>query len=125
MEIPSAVLDEIASEEKPNYVLIVMLISLTSMLVCLVELVYKGRKEKITWRWSSGRIPWFYYPPPPSNRPFGTFTEIIGLVCAMAQCIVSAINYSFCLQKYIPFTSQSWVTFKNEIKEKLVYEQSN
>ncbi|EOX97130.1 Serine/threonine-protein kinase PBS1 [Theobroma cacao] len=92
LEIPSAVLDQIASED---YVLIVMLISLTSMLVCFVELVCRGRKEKITWRCSStGRIPWFYHPPPPSNRPFGTLTEMIGLACAIAQCIVTTINYS-------------------------------
>ncbi|XP_021286440.1 uncharacterized protein LOC110418132 [Herrania umbratica] len=92
LEIPSAVLDQIASED---YVLIVMLISLTSMLVCLVELVCRGRKEKITWSCSStGRIPWFYHPPPPSNKPFGTLAEMIGLACAIAQCIVTTINYS-------------------------------
>ncbi|XP_022762217.1 uncharacterized protein LOC111308167 [Durio zibethinus] len=100
MEIPSAVFDQMSSEKKPAYVLIVMLISLTSMLVCLVEFVYKGRKEKVTWMWSSGRMPWFYHPPPPSNRPFGTLIEIIGLVCAVAQCIISTINYSFCLRDH-------------------------
>ena len=77
-----------------------MLLSLTSLLFCLVELFCRGRKEKITWRWSSGRIPWFYYPPPPRYRPFGTLVEIIGLVCAMAQSIISAINYSFCLRDH-------------------------
>ncbi|XVE48578.1 hypothetical protein DITRI_Ditri01bG0012600 [Diplodiscus trichospermus] len=102
-EIPSAIFDQKASEENPGdekakseipeYLLIAMLLSLTSMLVCLVELVYNGRKERITWRWSNGRMPWFYYPPPGIDRPFGTFAEIIGLVCAMAQCAVSTINY--------------------------------
>ncbi|XVE48579.1 hypothetical protein DITRI_Ditri01bG0012700 [Diplodiscus trichospermus] len=103
-EIPSAILEQKASEENhgngkakakiPEYLLIAMSLSLVATLVCLVELVYKGRKEKITWSRSNGRIPWFYYPPPAINRPFGTFAEIIGLVCAIAQCIVSTINYS-------------------------------
>ncbi|XP_021286834.1 uncharacterized protein LOC110418434 [Herrania umbratica] len=100
LEIPSAVFDQISSGNKPIYVHIVMLISFTSMLVCFVELVSRGRREKITWRCSStGRIPWFYHPPP-GNRPFGTLMEMIGLGCAIAQCIVTTINYSFCLRDH-------------------------
>lgn len=95
MEIPSAVMEQMASDDKPGYVLAVMLLSLATLIFCLVELIWKGRKEKITWRW-----PWFYYPSPPSNRPFGKLTEIIGLACSMAQIIVSVINYSFCLKDH-------------------------
>ncbi|XVF46014.1 hypothetical protein PTKIN_Ptkin02bG0254000 [Pterospermum kingtungense] len=56
-----------------------MLLSFATLLICLVEPVCKGVKKKVTWRWDSGGIPWFYYPPPESNRRFGKWVEIIGL----------------------------------------------
>ncbi|XVF46013.1 hypothetical protein PTKIN_Ptkin02bG0253900 [Pterospermum kingtungense] len=68
MEIPSAVMDQMASDHKPGCVLTVMLLSLATMLLCSVELVCIGIKEKITWRWNNGGIPWFYHPAP-SNKP--------------------------------------------------------
>ncbi|XVF45898.1 hypothetical protein PTKIN_Ptkin02bG0245100 [Pterospermum kingtungense] len=50
MEIPSAIMDQMASDDKPGYVLTVMLLSLATLLICLVELVCKGVKKKVTWR---------------------------------------------------------------------------
>ncbi|GMI87911.1 hypothetical protein HRI_002460400 [Hibiscus trionum] len=110
LEIPSAVVDQMASEKKPTYVLTMMLLSYTSMLLCLVELVCKGKRQKITWkwRWSDGRMPWFYRPPP-INTPFGTFIETIGLLCAVTQSIVTTINYSFCVRdRSTPIKIQVW-----------------
>ncbi|KAL5856898.1 hypothetical protein ACOSQ3_004356 [Xanthoceras sorbifolium] len=68
-----------------------MSISFAAMLICIVELIYKGKKEKVTWRWKES-LPWFYHPLP-SELPFGTFKDIIGFVCALCQCIVTTINY--------------------------------
>ncbi|XVE94166.1 hypothetical protein REPUB_Repub01dG0258400 [Reevesia pubescens] len=94
LEIPSAVLDQISPKNKHSYLLIVMILSSTSLLVCLLELVYEVRKKKITWRWSNGRIfiPWFY---DSCNKPFGTLTEMNAWACAIAQCVVTTINYRF------------------------------
>ncbi|XVF45899.1 hypothetical protein PTKIN_Ptkin02bG0245200 [Pterospermum kingtungense] len=99
VEIPSAVMDQMASDHKPVYVLAIMLLSLATLLFCLVELACIGIKEKITWRWNNGGIPWFYHPPP-SNKPFGKLIEIIGLACSMAQSVISAINCYFCLKDH-------------------------
>ena len=71
-----------------------MLFSFAALVVCIVELVYKCQKQKAVWRWK-GILPWpwFYYRR--RNRPFGNFKDIIGLVCALGQCIFAAIHYSF------------------------------
>ncbi|GKV32182.1 hypothetical protein SLEP1_g40804 [Rubroshorea leprosula] len=43
-----------------------------------------------------GKIPWFYYPPRSRNpKRFGTFADLIGLVSAIYQCIVTVLNYDF------------------------------
>ncbi|KDO63999.1 hypothetical protein CISIN_1g038928mg [Citrus sinensis] len=42
----------------------------------------------------SGALPWLYYPSP-SDKLFGNFNDIVGLVCALCQCILSAITYGF------------------------------
>ncbi|KAH9781547.1 TIR domain-containing protein [Citrus sinensis] len=94
LEIPSAVFDQLSSARKPQYVLLGMLLSFAALVVCLVELIYTCQKQKVVWRWK-GTLPWpwFYYRS--RNRPFGNFKDIIGLVCALCQCIFAAIHYSF------------------------------
>ncbi|KAK1583761.1 hypothetical protein Q3G72_026670 [Acer saccharum] len=73
LEIPSAVFDQLSSVHKPQYVLLSMLMSLTTMLICIIELVYKGGEARVGWRWRK-KIPWFYYPPP-SDKPFGAYVQ--------------------------------------------------
>ncbi|ESR54873.1 hypothetical protein CICLE_v10024498mg, partial [Citrus x clementina] len=94
LEIPSALFDQLSSARKSQYVLLSMLLSFAALVVCIVELVYKCQKQKAVWRWK-GILPWpwFYYRR--RNRPFGNFKDIIGLVCALCQCIFAAIHYSF------------------------------
>ncbi|KAH9725435.1 TIR domain-containing protein [Citrus sinensis] len=94
LEIPSALFDQLSSARKSQYVLLSMLLSFAALVVCIVELVYKCQKQKAVWRWK-GILPWpwFYYRR--RNRPFGNFKDIIGLVCALGQCIFAAIHYSF------------------------------
>ncbi|TXG65091.1 hypothetical protein EZV62_006366 [Acer yangbiense] len=50
LEIPSAVFDQLSSVHKPQYVLLSMLMSLTTMLICIIELVYKGGEARVGWR---------------------------------------------------------------------------
>ncbi|XVE94172.1 hypothetical protein REPUB_Repub01dG0259000 [Reevesia pubescens] len=93
LELPSAVFDQLSSKNHPHYAFIVMLISFIGFMACIVELIYKAKKERvISWKWG-GRVPWFYCPR--TDEPFGTLWDIIGFACAFPQCILTAINYSF------------------------------
>ncbi|GKV32171.1 hypothetical protein SLEP1_g40794 [Rubroshorea leprosula] len=94
VELPSAVFDQLSSPHKPLYALMVMALSLVALVLCVISLLYKGVNERITFKWPRGRIPWLYYRSQDHKR-FGAFADIIGLVCAISQCIVTAINYDF------------------------------
>ncbi|XP_022767045.1 uncharacterized protein LOC111311697 [Durio zibethinus] len=97
IEFLSAAFDQLSSVNKPQYALIAMLMSFVAAMTCIIELAYKAGKERVAWRWESN-LPWFYYSSP-GHRRFGTFPEMIGLVCAMLQTILSAVTYSFYLQQ--------------------------
>ncbi|KAK1584080.1 hypothetical protein Q3G72_029628 [Acer saccharum] len=97
LEVPSAVFDQLSSVHKPQYVLVIMLMSLTAMLICIIELAYKGGEARVGWRWGKKKIPWFYHPSP-SDKPFGTVTDFIGLLCSFFQCIFSVSHYVFYLR---------------------------
>ncbi|WRX13305.1 hypothetical protein QQP08_005792 [Theobroma cacao] len=73
-----------------------MLCSFIALMSCIAELIYKGQKERVIWKWR-GRVPWFYRP---TNKPFGTLWDIIGFACAFLQCVVTAINYSFISRRH-------------------------
>ncbi|KAK6240460.1 hypothetical protein SCA6_005849 [Theobroma cacao] len=88
LELPSAVLDQLSSINKPHYALILMLISFIALMACIGELICKGKKGRVTWQWRD-RVPRF------SGKPFDNPWEIIGFACACLQCVVTAINYSF------------------------------
>ncbi|XVE94168.1 hypothetical protein REPUB_Repub01dG0258600 [Reevesia pubescens] len=92
LELPSAVFDQLSSKNHPHYAFIVMLISFIGFMACIGELIYKAKKERVSWKWG-GRVPWFYCPR--TDEPFGTLWDIIGFACAFPQCILTAINYSF------------------------------
>ncbi|TXG51554.1 hypothetical protein EZV62_024078 [Acer yangbiense] len=87
LELPSAVFDQLSSVHKPQYALVSMLLSFTTMLICIIQLAYQGGEAKVGWRWRPKKIPWFYYPSP-SDKPFGTVTDFIGLLCAIFQSIL-------------------------------------
>ncbi|OAY38411.1 putative serine/threonine-protein kinase-like protein CCR3 [Manihot esculenta] len=96
LELPSAAFDQLSSVHKPQYAVLSMLISFTVLIISIVDLLLRGRKERLTWM-RRGLIPWFYYPYP-NSKPFGTFPDIIGLACAFLQCIFAAISYAFLYQ---------------------------
>ncbi|KAF2319141.1 hypothetical protein GH714_013537 [Hevea brasiliensis] len=97
LELPSAAFDQLSSVHKPQYALLSMLISFTVLIISIIDLIHKGRKERVTWM-RSGLIPWFCYPYP-NPKPFGTFPDIIGLVCAVFQFIFASISYAFLSQR--------------------------
>ncbi|ESR44941.1 hypothetical protein CICLE_v10003516mg, partial [Citrus x clementina] len=94
LEVPSAIFDQLSSAHKIQYALLSMLMSMATMIVCISELIYKVRSERVAWKWKEKIIiPWLYYPPP-SNKPFGSVTVFIGLFCSIFQCIFTITNYA-------------------------------
>ncbi|KAJ0042743.1 hypothetical protein Pint_17474 [Pistacia integerrima] len=94
LEVPSAVFDQLSSNHKNQYLLAAMLMSLATLLICITELVYQALKARVAWKWRQKIIPWFYYSSPGNrHRPFGSVTDIIGLLSAIFQCIFTTITY--------------------------------
>ncbi|XP_031272739.1 uncharacterized protein LOC116131231 [Pistacia vera] len=92
LELPSVVLDQLSSAHKPQYTLFAMLISFSALFICITELIYKGRKEKIICRWR-GCLPWFYNASQ-NYKPFGTFKDTAGSICAICHCVFTTVNYA-------------------------------
>lgn len=98
LELPSAFLDQLASVHKPQYALCGILISVAALLICVVELIFKARKEKVAWKWRGRLLPCFY-PRRHNQKLFDTFKDnIIGGVVAFCQVIIITINYAFLRQ---------------------------
>ncbi|KAJ0038021.1 hypothetical protein Pint_22387 [Pistacia integerrima] len=100
LEVPSAVLDQLSSTHKAQYELFAMLLSFVALFICITELIYKGQKGQFIWRW----LPWFYNASQ-NYKPFGSFKDFVGSVCALCQCIVTAINYAQTDDKLIDISS--------------------
>ncbi|XP_065869750.1 putative serine/threonine-protein kinase-like protein CCR3 isoform X2 [Euphorbia lathyris] len=93
LELPSAVFDQLSSVHKPQFALLSMLMSFTVLIISVTDLVYKGTQKRVSLM-NKGLVPWFYHPYP-NSKPFGTFPDIIGLVCAVFQWIFASIGYAF------------------------------
>ncbi|KAK3184804.1 hypothetical protein Dsin_032090 [Dipteronia sinensis] len=52
LELPLAVFDQLSSLHKPQYALLSVLTSTAAILICVIELVLKGREGRVTWRWT-------------------------------------------------------------------------
>ncbi|KAJ0020606.1 hypothetical protein Pint_31997 [Pistacia integerrima] len=107
LEVPSAVFDQLSSNNKIQYALLSMIMSITTMLICIAQLIYKGREGKVSWKWKE-KVPWFYYPSP-SYKPFGSLSDIIGLLCSFFECVFATIEYSlYCRHTANPIKISSW-----------------
>ena len=101
LELTSALLDQVSSSpvNKSQRALFGMLISFAAMFMCIVELIYEFRTEKLIWRWRGTLpFPWYYYLDQ-RRKPFGTFKDIVGLVCALCQCVFATVSYCY-IRKY-------------------------
>ncbi|KAJ0038025.1 hypothetical protein Pint_22383 [Pistacia integerrima] len=103
IKLPSAVLDQLSSAHKARYELFAMLLSIVAFFICIIELTYKGRKGQFISSWRR-RLPWFYNASQ-NYKPFGSFRDFVGSVCALCQCIVTAINYAQTDSKLIDISS--------------------
>ncbi|WCJ39524.1 CRINKLY4 related 3 [Euphorbia peplus] len=110
LEIPSAVFDQLSSVHKPQFALLSMIMSFTVLVISIVDLVYKGKRERVSLM-KKGFLPWFYCPYP-NSKPFGTFPDIVGLVCAFFQWVFASIAFVF-LSRHTdnPIKVSSWPIF--------------
>ncbi|KAI5318285.1 hypothetical protein L3X38_037993 [Prunus dulcis] len=107
LEILSLAFDQASSPSKPQYALFGMISAIAAVLVCIWELIYKGKKERVVLqRW--GRLWWFYYPHS-QHRLFGTVLDFYGLVGGIAQCICSTVQY-ICFRQHAdnPIRASLW-----------------
>lgn len=93
VELPSAVFDQLSSVHKPQFALISMVMSLAAMLLSIIDLADKGRRERVEWM-VRDHLPWFYSPQI-NYKPLGTFSDIVGLVCSIFQWVFATIAYVF------------------------------
>ncbi|XP_009362146.2 IQ domain-containing protein IQM1 [Pyrus x bretschneideri] len=91
LEILSISFDQAASPSKPQYALFGMILAIAALLICIWELVYKGKKEGVVLRRWGRYLWWFYYPH--STQLFGTLPDFYGLIGSTVQCFCSTIQY--------------------------------
>ncbi|XP_034229503.1 TMV resistance protein N-like [Prunus dulcis] len=91
LEILSLAFDQASSPSNPHYALFGMMLAIVAVLICILELIYKGKKERVELRrW---RTLWWFYYPRPQRRLYGSLPDIYGLVGAISQCICSTVQY--------------------------------
>ncbi|GLT84743.1 hypothetical protein SLE2022_029580 [Rubroshorea leprosula] len=88
LELPSAVFDQLSSIPKPLYAMTLMLLSFAGLVLCIVELVYQGRKKRVTWTWGDNN----------GNSSFSNVARIVGFTCAVCQSILTTANYVLLIQ---------------------------
>ncbi|EEF31534.1 conserved hypothetical protein [Ricinus communis] len=91
IELSSIVFDQLSSQHNSLFLPMCMGMSFLSLIICVFELVYKVRQERVIWIWRD-TIPRFYYPSE-TGVPFGSCTQLFGLICAFGQCIVATTSY--------------------------------
>ncbi|KAM1200132.1 hypothetical protein ACFX2I_016481 [Malus domestica] len=91
LEILSISFDQAASPSKPRYALFGMILAIAALLICIWELVYKGKKEGVVLRRWGKYLWWFYYPH--STQLFGTLPDFYGLIGSTMQCFCSTVQY--------------------------------
>ncbi|KAB2594839.1 disease resistance RPP13-like protein 1 [Pyrus ussuriensis x Pyrus communis] len=80
MEILSAACDQASSPSRPRYALFGMLLAIAALLTYIWELTYKGRKRGC-------------------DILFGSVIELFGLLCGIAQCVCSIIQYVYYIRR--------------------------
>ncbi|CAH8382627.1 unnamed protein product [Eruca vesicaria subsp. sativa] len=94
LEITSAVADQLSSTRKPYFARISLVISVLSLILSILDFIYKVRAHKARFR-CKWPMPWFYYPSRGYNRIFGSSADAILFFCVVGQLGVSTVNFSF------------------------------
>ena len=90
LESMSAIFTQLSSKKKPQYALFGLLLSYFALLICIIEIIYEGHQQIPISR-SRGTID----DRPQRGNAFATLNNIVALACALGQCVVTTINYSF------------------------------
>ncbi|KAK3188442.1 hypothetical protein Dsin_028003 [Dipteronia sinensis] len=83
LESMSAIFTQLSSKQKPQYALYGMLLSYLALLTCIIELIYEGFRHQQIPNWRR------------RAKSFATLNNIVALACALGQCVVTTINYSY------------------------------
>ncbi|KAL6270358.1 hypothetical protein ACE6H2_027269 [Prunus campanulata] len=98
LEILSLAFDHSSSPRNPQFALFGVMLAIASVLTCIWELIYKGKKERVELRrW---RTLWGFYYPRPQRRLFGDVLDIFGLLGAISQCICSTVQYVYFIRNH-------------------------
>ncbi|XP_048436363.1 putative disease resistance RPP13-like protein 1 isoform X1 [Pyrus x bretschneideri] len=81
LEIVSAACDQASSPSKLGYALSVMLLAIAAVLICIWELIHKGREENFVRRKQQGIRSWIYY------MLLGSLPNIYGLLGGITQFV--------------------------------------
>ncbi|KAB2603967.1 hypothetical protein D8674_038745 [Pyrus ussuriensis x Pyrus communis] len=86
LEILSAGFDQVSSPRKPLYALVSLLLAITAVFTCILELIHGRMKEKD----KDGS---------PNSMVHRSLPDIFGLGLAVIQCVCSAVQYDFLHQQ--------------------------
>ncbi|XP_048420026.1 uncharacterized protein LOC125468396 isoform X2 [Pyrus x bretschneideri] len=86
LEILSASFDQVSSPRKPLYALVSLLLAITAVFTCILELIHGRMKEKD----KDGS---------PNSMVHRSLPDIFGLGLAVIQCVCSAVQYYFLHQQ--------------------------
>ncbi|XP_070682979.1 putative disease resistance RPP13-like protein 1 isoform X2 [Malus domestica] len=93
VEIVSAACDQASSPSKPGYALSGMLLAIAAVLICIWELIHKGREENFV-RWKQRGIrSWIYY------MLLGSLPNIYGLLGGITQFVFSTVQYAYLIRR--------------------------
>ncbi|XVF24381.1 hypothetical protein REPUB_Repub13aG0123300 [Reevesia pubescens] len=97
LEVLLMAFSQCASPKKPQYSLIVLVVSVVAMFICIIELFDRGQKAKVEFK-RRGLRSCFYHPYSSSEKPFYSFLDIFVFICGISQYICSVVAYCYHLR---------------------------
>ncbi|KAK2644549.1 hypothetical protein Ddye_019744 [Dipteronia dyeriana] len=85
LESMSAIFTQLSSKQKPQYALFG---------TCLIQIIYEGHRHQQIPAWRRRGGTWYYYRRQ-RGKSLATLNNIVALACALGQCVVLIIDYSF------------------------------
>ncbi|TQE10551.1 hypothetical protein C1H46_003789 [Malus baccata] len=70
-----------------------MLLAIAAVLICIWELIHRGREENFVRRKQQGIRSWIYY------MPLGSLPNIYGLLGGITQFVFSTVQYAYIIRR--------------------------
>ncbi|XVF24386.1 hypothetical protein REPUB_Repub13aG0123400 [Reevesia pubescens] len=93
LEVLLMAFSQCASPKKPQYSLIVLVVSVVAMFICIIELFDRGQKAKVVFKRRGLRS--CFYHPSSSEKHFYSFLDIFVFICGISQYICSVVAYCY------------------------------